>query len=158
MTAVRIVEAQDAAAYGIARQLLAEYAAWLDVEVENPILERERAGLPGDYGPPEGALLLAYVGDEIAGCVAVRPLEAGICEMKRLWVREAFRADGVGRALAVAVLEKAARRGYQRMRLDTLARMKAARRLYDSLGFREIPAYNASPIPDTLYLEIELKS
>jgi ribosomal protein S18 acetylase RimI-like enzyme len=155
---VRIVEAQDGAAYAIARQLLAEYATWLDIEVENPILEHERNRLPADYGPPNGAILLAYVGDGIAGCVALRPLQPGICEMKRLWVREAFRRDGVGRALAVAVLERAARSGYQRMRLDTLAGMKAARRLYDSLGFREIPAYNASLIPDTLYLEIELKS
>jgi len=155
---VRIVEAQDAAAYAIARQLLEEYAAWLDIEVEHPILERERTRLPGDYGPPNGALLLAYVDDEIAGCVALRALEPGICEMKRLWVRGTYRRDGVGRALALALIERATRRGYRRMRLDTMAQMIAARRLYDTLGFREIPAYNASPIPDTLYLEIELKS
>lgn len=158
MSEVRIIEALDAAAYAGVRELLAEYAAWLDIEVENPVLEQERSRLPGDYAPPDGVILVARVDGELAGCVALRPLEPGICEMKRLWVRGTYRHDGVGRALALALIERATRRGYRRMRLDTLARMIAARRLYDTLGFREVPPYNASLIPDTLYLEIELKS
>jgi len=158
MPAVRIVEAEDAASLGVMRELLTEYAGWLDIEVEFQHFDRELAELPGDYAPPRGAILLACVGAEIAGCVALRPLESGICEMKRLWVRGPFRGTGVGRALAMAILERAQRCGYQRMRLDTLAGMQAARRLYQRLGFRAIPAYNSSPIPDTLYLEIELSS
>lgn len=158
MAEVRIIEALDAAAYVSVRELLAEYAAWLNIESENPLLEQERSRLPGDYAPPDGLILLAYVDGELAGCAALRALEPGICEMKRLWVRGEYRRDGVGRTLGIALIERARRRGYRRMRLDTLARMIAARRLYESLGFREIPPYNASTIPDSLYLEIELKS
>ncbi len=153
---VRIVDAEEATSLANARQLLSEYAAWLDIDLEYQCFEHELATLPGDYAPPRGALLLGYVDEEVAGCVALRALAPRVCEMKRLWVRERFRGAGVGKALARAVLDRAGRLGYEQMRLDTLPRMENALGLYRALGFREIPPYYASPVPGTLYLEVDL--
>ena len=150
--AVRIVDAEGAS-LAVARALVREYAEWLAIDLEYQDFERELALFPGDYVPPYGALLLAQAGSDIAGCVALRRLEPRICEMKRLWVRSNFQGLGIGRALAVAVLERATQLGYERMRLDTLPRMAAALALYRDLGFREIPAYYPSPVPGTIYLE-----
>ncbi len=158
MSAVRIVDAEGAASLAIARQLLSEYAAWLDIDLEFQCFEHELATLPGDYAAPRGALLLAYVDADVAGCVALRALEPRVCEMKRLWVRERFRGSGVGKALARAVLDRGTRLGYEHMRLDTLPRMENALGLYRALGFREIPPYYANPIPGTRYMEVRLGS
>jgi ribosomal protein S18 acetylase RimI-like enzyme len=155
---VRIVDAEGAAALGVARELILEYAAWLAIDLEYQHFTRELATFPGDYAPPQGALLLAHVGEGTAGCVALRALEPRICEMKRLWVRAEFQGLGIGRALAQAVLARAKSLGYARMRLDTLPRMAAALALYRDLGFREIPPYYTSPIPGTVYLEANLGS
>jgi ribosomal protein S18 acetylase RimI-like enzyme len=134
------------------RTLFREYAAWLGPEGWFSDLEAELAALPGGYD----AILVAREGEEVVGCVALRPLEDGACEMKRLYVRPGGRRSGVGRALAEAIVEEARRLGYRTMRLDTLRRMDAARSLYLSLGFRPIRRYNANPITRVLFFELAL--
>ena len=114
------------------------------------------AGLPGDYSPPEGRLLLAEYEGHLAGCVALHKLEADICEMKRLYVRPPFRRLKLGRALAESVITEARGIGYQRMRLDTIAPlMSTAVSLYRQLGFREIAPYRTNPIEGALYMELQ---
>ena len=153
---LRIVDA-DTAALPIVHDLFREYATWLDIDLEFQNFERELADLPGAYAPPRGALLLAWADESVAGCVAMRPLESRICEMKRLWVRPDFRGRGIGEALARAIMLRAARSGYARMRLDTLPGMKKAQAIYGTLGFRPIGPYYRNPDACTVYLEADLE-
>ena len=141
------------------RCLFLEYASSLNLDLEFQGFARELRELPGEYAPPRGLLILAWPGDRssAAGCIALRPLGADVCEMKRLYVRPLYRGLGIGRALSVRLIEDAARLGYLRMRLDTLSCMAAATGLYRSLGFREIPAYYHNPLPGPLYFEKELR-
>jgi putative acetyltransferase len=136
-----------------ARRLFEEYANSLGIRGCLEGFDQELATLPGRYAPPEGRLLLAVRADEVAGCVALRALEPGVCEMKRLFVRPAYRGLGVGRLLVDQILREANSAGYGRMRLDTLPSMTSALTLYRQLGFREIAPYRDSPLPGALYLE-----
>jgi ribosomal protein S18 acetylase RimI-like enzyme len=138
------------------RCLFEEYAASLGIDLCFQGFEKELAGLPGGYAPPQGRLLLAREDGQTAGCIALRPLEPGACEMKRLYVRPAFRAQGIGRVLVDRIIQEARQAGYRHMRLDTLPSMAAALALYRRLGFREIAPYYENPVEGAVFLELQL--
>jgi predicted N-acetyltransferase YhbS len=139
------------------RVLFREYAASLNFDLCFQNFEQELAELPGQYVPPSGCLLLATAGDEPAGCVALKKLADGVCEMKRLYVRGQHRGTGLGRTLAEQIIQEARRLGYQAMRLDTIPSvMGSAVALYRSLGFQDIPAYCFNPVPGALFMELRL--
>ena len=153
---IEIVQAETPERIAEARQLFVEYADSLGFDLAFQGFGEELAGLPGDYAPPRGRLLLAIHDGRPAGCVALRDLGEGICEMKRLYVRPGFRGLQIGHALTLAVIAEAREIGYGRMRLDTVPAMERARALYRSLGFREIPPYRFNPVPGTAFLELDL--
>lgn len=142
------------------RILFREYAQELGVDLYFQNFEAELDALPGEYAEPGGVLLLASCDGELAGCGALRPLpqadEANSCEMKRLYVRRPFRRFGLGRLLAEALVAQGRGAGYSAMYLDTLDDMEAARELYASLGFQEVPPYYYNPIPGAHYLRVDL--
>ena len=156
-TTLIVVASADDGHAAQARTLLLEYAESLDVDLSFQNFDQELREFPDSYMPPTGALLLATRAGQLAGSVAMRELETGICEMKRLYVRADFRGLGVGRELAVAIIDAAGDMGYRHMRLDTLPGMDDAQRLYRTLGFREIAAYYESPVSGTRYLELDLR-
>jgi ribosomal protein S18 acetylase RimI-like enzyme len=152
---VRICPAEEID-LALVRVLLQEYIASLDHDIGFQEPAEELATLPGAYAPPHGRLLLALVQNELAGCVALRPLDAERCEMKRLYVRPAFRGLRLGRQLVVAILDEARRAGYRSIYLDTLPSMSAAVALYRSLGFQATDAYCHNPIADAVFLKRDL--
>lgn len=160
LPAIEIVEASTPAQLQDARLLIGEYAAQLGVDLAFQDFDAELAGLPGDYAAPGGVVLLAGVDGVLAGCGAFRPLPGvdypNACEMKRLYVRRAFRRFGLGRLLAQRLMDRAFEAGYSTMLLDTLDDMEAARHLYVALGFEEIPPYYYNPLPGAHYLKVEL--
>jgi ribosomal protein S18 acetylase RimI-like enzyme len=137
-------------------ELFLEYAASLGISLCFQNFDEELAGLPGKYAPPKGRLLLGYDGEQAAGCVALRELDERTCEMKRLYVRPAWRGQHLGRTLAEAIIAAGHEIGYERMRLDTLGGLSAAISLYDSLGFQKIPAYYDNPSDDVIFMELVL--
>jgi putative acetyltransferase len=150
---VEIRQAASAEEIDVARALFAEYAAALEIDLGYQGFAGELAGLPGCYAPPRGRLLVAWVGDEAAGCVALRPLAEDVCEMKRLYVRPQFRGGGVGKQLAEAIIAEAREIGYTIMRLDTVPKLAAATRMYESLGFVRRDAYYETPVVETIFME-----
>jgi ribosomal protein S18 acetylase RimI-like enzyme len=138
------------------RAIFREYADGLGIDLCFQGCEEELATLPGKYAEPHGRLLMAEDDGGVVGCVAMRPLEGAVCEMKRLYVRPAGRGRHLGRQLAAAICRAAKDAGYERMRLDTLASMREAQELYRSLGFRPIPPYVFNPIEGAAYMELDL--
>ena len=153
---IEIREALDPAAIAAARTLFQEYQEALGVDLSFQSFATELETLPGEYASPRGRLLLARDEDAVAGCVAMRPLTSDTCEMKRLYVRPRFRAEGLGRQLAERVIAEARSAGYRRMYLDTLPSMADAQRLYERLGFRDVPPYRHNPIAGTRFLAVDL--
>jgi GNAT superfamily N-acetyltransferase len=152
---VRVVTSAEE--MGPVRLLFREYATSLNFDLCFQNFEQELAGLPGPYAPPSGCLLLATVGGEPAGCVALKRLADGVGEMKRLYVRDRHRGAGLGRTLAEQVLREARALGYGVVRLDTVPSvMGSAVALYRSLGFRDVPAYCFNPVPGAVFLELRL--
>jgi ribosomal protein S18 acetylase RimI-like enzyme len=154
---MQIIQASSPGEIDQARSLFREYETWLGLDLCFQNFEKELAELPGAYAPPAGRLLLAFEGDQVAGCVALRKLTDDTCEMKRLFLRTGFQGRGLGRQLVDAILTEAREIGYGRMRLDTLsAHMGKAISLYRTLGFKEIAPYYNNPVPGALFMEREL--
>ena len=157
-SALYFVEATSLDQIAKARQLFREYSAWLGIDLCFQNFEKELAELPGDYVPPNGRLLLAYDNGELVGCVALRKIGDGSCEMKRLFVRDRFRGKGIGRLLIETIIRNAKEIGYERMLLDTLPpRMNDAIALYRSIGFNEIAPYYDNPVEGAIFMELRLR-
>jgi GNAT superfamily N-acetyltransferase len=153
-----IVEVTEGHRIALVRGLIEEYAASIGVDLCFQGFDQELATLPGDYRRPGGRLLLALDRSHPAGCVALRPLAPDVCEMKRLYVRPAYRGTGLGQRLVERIVEEGRAAGYERMRLDTLATMRRARALYAELGFVNIPPYRPNPIEGAEFLELDLRA
>jgi putative acetyltransferase len=154
---LHILQAESPAQIAQVRELFLEYAQSLGFSLCFQSFDAELAGLPGDYAPPDGRLLLAQYEDQLAGCVALHKLEPGICEMKRLYLRPHLRGKGLGRALADQIIAEARQIGYQRIRLDTVEPvMKDAVAMYRKIGFQEVAPYRLNPMAGALYMELQL--
>ncbi len=160
---IQIAPPRDAADHDAIAGLVREYAGSLGFSLDYQDFEAELADLAAKYAPPGGALLLARVDGAAAGTVALRQLEPGIGEMKRLYVRPDFRkertesGESIGRVLAYRIVEAARACGHRRLRLDTIGpKMEAAIKLYHTMGFAEIAPYYPSPVPGTVYMELVL--
>lgn len=154
--AARITKARTEADLACVRELFLEYAESIGIDLEYQGFSRELAALPGKYAPPSGELLIATVDGEAAGCVALRALDAVTLEMKRLYIRPSSRGLGLGKQLVECAIAAARERGCAELRLDTLESMAAARALYSSLGFAEIPPYGDAHIPGTKFYALVL--
>ena len=156
---MKLVQASSPAEIEEVRQLFKEYHDWLGLNLCFQNFDEEVVSLPGQYVPPSGRLFLATEEDRVAGCIAMRKLEEGICEMKRLYVRPEFQGTGLGRLLARTLIEVASDIGYQRMRLDTLpGKMDRAIAMYRRIGFKDIGPYYFNPVKDAAFMELDLRS
>lgn len=156
MAGLTIRPAESVAQIAQVRELLAEYWNSRGLSFSVFDFDRELGSLPGSYAPPDGRLLLAELQEEVVGCVALRRIGPETCEMKRLYLRPAFRGRGFGRQMAEAVIDEARRIGYTRMRLDTIGPvMKEAIAMYKGLGFKEISPYRNNPLAGAMYMELE---
>ncbi len=154
---MRIFQANTQEDIEHARALFEEYASGVGISLCFQNFDRELANLPGDYAPPHGRLLLATEDNQLAGCIALRKLAPGVCEMKRLFLRPAYRGNGRGRVLVQAIIDEARNLGYTTMRLDTLpGRMDKAIALYQSIGFVEIEPYYENPVESAKFMELDL--
>ncbi|MBV6496735.1 MAG: GNAT family N-acetyltransferase [Acidobacteria bacterium ACB1] len=151
---IEFVFAEEPTQIDDARSIFREYEKWLGLDLCFQNFEEELQTLPGKYAPPDGRLILAYMDGELAGGIALRKIEEGICEMKRLYLRENARGSGIGKALIEKVIAEARKIGYKKMRLDTFPpKMAKAVSLYESHGFYEIPTYYDNPYDGVLYME-----
>jgi len=158
VSGLSILQAESPAQIAQVRELFLEYEQSLGVSLCFQNFDRELAGLPGDYAPPSGRLLLTELNGELAGCVALHEFEPKICEMKRLYLRPTFRGRGLGRVLAENVIAEARKIGYESMRLDTIEPiMKDAVAMYRKLGFQETAPYRPNPIAGAMYMELMLR-
>ena len=159
---LQLIDAHQDVHLNTVRTLFESYEASIDTDLCFQSFEEELATLPGKYAPPAGCLLLAVVSqdekDNVAGCIALRPFEEGVCEMKRLYVDPSFRGEGVGIALVLEVIKRAQEIGYRYLWLDTLPSMVKAISLYESLGFTDIASYRYNPVPGVRYLQLDLES
>lgn len=156
---IEIIQAEKPDLIKQAQALFREYEAWFGLNLCFQDFDGEVAGLPGKYAAPDGRLFIAFAAGKPAGCIALRKLEDGICEMKRLFVKEDFRGQKIGIQLIEKIIEEAREIGYEKMRLDTFPpKMGKAVSLYEVYGFREIPAYYHNPYGDTLYMELDLNA
>ena len=154
--AIRIVDAASVPEYQVGRALIEEYASSLPIDLSFQGFEEEISQFPGEYAPPKGAVLIAYSGPTPSGVVALRPHGSSACEMKRLYVRPAFRGHGIGRMLSLRIIQRATELHYALMRIDTLPSMDAAIGLYRALGFRHIPPYRYNPVAGAVFMELAL--
>ena len=150
------IRAAGASDQRVVRKLFEEYAGTLGFELDFQDFDDELDTLPGAYAPPGGALFVAEIDVEPVGCVGLRSLGEGRCELKRMYVRPGHRGHGIGRTLGRAIISEARERGYTRMRLDTIDTMTIAIDLYVSLGFVEIPPYRPNPIAGAAFFELVL--
>jgi ribosomal protein S18 acetylase RimI-like enzyme len=154
---MKLIQAQSQEEIELARGLFQEYAAGLGISLCFQNFEQELAELPGAYAPPTGRLLLAIEAQQPAGCVALRKIAGGVCEIKRLFVRPEFRGTGLGHVLTETIISAAREIGYKQMRLDTLpGKMDRAIEMYRAIGFKEIEAYYANPVENALFMELAL--
>ena len=154
---MKLIQATSESEVQEVRRLFEEYHEWLGLNLCFQNFEQELASLPGAYAPPDGRLILATRNDDVAGCIGMRKLDEGICEMKRLYVRPAFRGTGLGRVLAESLIETAKEVGYEKMRLDTLpGRMDRAIAMYQRLGFKNIDPYYFNPVEGAAFMELDL--
>ena len=154
---MELIQAQSPEQIESVRQLFEEYASWLGISLCFQNFDKELAGLPGDYAPPSGRLLLAIDGADVMGCVALRKIADGVGEMKRLYVRPAFRGRGLGRTLTEELIAEVKQIGYASLRLDTLpGKMDHAIAMYRSLGFQEIAPYYKNPVEGATFMELDL--
>jgi carbonic anhydrase len=153
MPEFKLVEVAAVEQMPVVRELFQEYADWLKVDLCFQGFTEELENLPGRYSRPSGLIIIARSAGKAAGCIALKPLAEGICEMKRLYVRPEFRDHGIGTALVRTALDEAKRMGYRCMRLDTMAQMEAAIRMYQAHGFEEIPSYYDNPHEGVVYME-----
>lgn len=154
---IRTIDAATPEHIQIVSEMMLEYSEWLGFDLGFQGFEEELASLPGKYAPPDGALVLAYIDNKPVGMVAMRPVGAGACEMKRLFVRPEGRGSGIGRRLVVEIMHRARAAGFSKMRLDTVAgKMDKAIGLYREFGFEEIAPYYVSPVEHTLFFEADL--
>ena len=157
MKSLSIAQVESPAQIAQARELFLEYAQSLGFSLCFQNFDQELAGLPGDYAPPEGHLLLVECEGQLAGCVALHKLDSRVCEMKRLYLRPQFRGKGLGRTLAEHLIAEARQAGYRRVRLDTVEPvMKDAVAMYRAMGFRDIAPYRPNPMTGALYMELDL--
>ena len=150
---LKLIIADNEALFEDGKRLFREYAASLSIDLAFQRFEEELDAVQEQYGPPAGALVLAYAGERAVGCAGVRSKGAGIAELKRMYVHPEYRGHQLGRRLLERSVAIATDLGYEKLRLDTLAGMTGARRLYESFGFNTLPAYYANPHADAIYME-----
>lgn len=153
---IEIVNANDSKKVNEAKKLIQEYGNSLKISLDHQNFKQEIKNLPGEYVAPKGRLLIAYVDGKIAGCVALREFANNSCEMKRLYVKDTYRGQGIGKQLVTKLIDEARNIGYEFMKLDTIPGMTRAQHIYESYGFYDINPFAYSSVDGTRYMELKL--